>query len=161
MGHHGARLILRWHPPLRRTRAGTYEVSLHPEDRELLRSLPAQLRAAIAARPDDHNLRRLFPPAYTSDPEAEREYRRLMGTDLDESRSRALDTLASTAGAAELSKEQLDDWVRALNAIRLWLGTVLDVSEDEPEDVDDPGHLLYTFLTALQSSAIDALSGTT
>jgi len=159
MGHHGAGLILRWRPPLRRTRAGTYEVFLHAEDRELLRSLPAQLRAAIAARPDDPNLQRLFPPAYTSDPEAEHEYRRLMGADLDESRSRALDTLASTAGATELSKEQLDDWVRALNAIRLWLGTVLDVSEDDTEDADDAGHLLYTFLTALQSSAIDALSG--
>ena len=50
--------------------------------------------------------------------------------------------------------------MRALNTIRLWLGTLLDVSEDEAaEEREDPGYILYGFLTALQSLAIDALSG--
>jgi hypothetical protein len=151
---------LRWHPPVRRTRSGMYEVNLGAEDRELLRSLPGQLRSAIATSPDDPAFRRLFPPAYVADTEAEEEYRRLMGNELDESRSSALETLAATAGATELSEEQLDTWVRALNTVRLWLGTLLDVSEDEAaEEREDPGYVLYGFLTALQSLAIDALTG--
>ena len=83
---------MRWHPPVRRTRSGMYEINLGAEDRELLRSLPGQLRSAIATSPDDPAFRRLFPPAYVADTEAQEEYRQLMGNELDESRSRALET---------------------------------------------------------------------
>lgn len=114
----------------------------------------------MAANPKDEAFRRLFPPAYVDDAKAEEEYRRLVGPELDESRSLALDTLAKTADATELSEEELDAWLRALNDIRLWLGTVLDVSEEEAlEEPDDPPHMLYQALTALQSMVIDALSG--
>jgi hypothetical protein len=74
----------------------------------------------VAANPKDDVFRRLFPPAYTNDEAAEQEYRRLVGSELDQSRSLALDTLSKTADATELSEEQLDAWVRALNDIRLW-----------------------------------------
>lgn len=122
--------------------------------------MPGQLREAMAANPKDEAFRRLFPPAYVDDAKAEEEYRRLVGPELDESRSLALDTLAKTADATELTEEELDAWLRALNDIRLWLGTVLDVSEDEAlEEPDDPPHMLYQALTALQSMVIDALSG--
>ena len=64
-------------------------------------------------------------------------------------RALALDTLSKTADATELSEEQLDAWVRALNDIRLWLGTLLDITEDEPDEgPEDPPHLLYHLLTA-------------
>jgi hypothetical protein len=54
----------------------------------------------------------------------------------------------------------METWLRALNGIRLWLGTVLDVSEDMDDDeIDDPAHLLYHALTFLQGSAIEALTG--
>lgn len=122
--------------------------------------MPGQLREAMAANPKDEAFRRLFPPAYVDDAKAEEEYRRLVGPELDESRSLALDTLAKTADATELTEEELDAWLRALNDIRLWLGTVLDVSEEEAlEEPDDPPHMLYQALTALQSMVIDALSG--
>jgi hypothetical protein len=139
----------------------TYEVPLGAHNREVLRSLSEQLRSALASAPEDASLRRLFPPAYVSDLEAEAEYRRLMGPDLDERRAEALGTLASTADATELSQEQLEAWLRALNDIRLWLGTLLDVSEDEDDGTDepDPPHLLYYWLTGLQGWAVDALSG--
>ncbi len=149
-----------WRLPLRRTRSGTYQLSLSAQHRQLLQALTKQLLAVIAAQPDEPSLRRLAPPAYTSDPRAEQEYRRLMGADLEERRSRALGVLASTAGATELSAEQLDEWLRALNALRLWLGTLLDVSEDEgAEEPEDDWHAAYRFLTALQAYAIDALEG--
>ena len=69
-----------------------------------MRALPTQLRDAIAANPKDDAFRRLFPPAYANDPKAEEEYRQLVGSELDEQRSLALDTLAKTADATELSK---------------------------------------------------------
>jgi len=149
-----------WRAPLRRSGPGCYEVSLSAENRELLRTLPAQLSAAVAANPKDPVFRRLFPPAYVSDETAEQEYRRLVGPELDQSRSLALGTLANTADATELSEEQLDAWVRALNDIRLWLGTLLDVSEDRVDDEpDDPPHLLYHLLTEIQGLAVEALLG--
>lgn len=149
-----------WRLPLRRSSPGCYEVELSAENRELLRTLPSQLRAAVAANPKDMVFRRLFPPAYVDDPKAEDEYRHLVGPELDQSRSLALDTLAKTADATELSEEQLDAWVRALNDIRLWLGTLLDVSEDLSDDEpEDPPHLLYHLLTELQGLAVGALLG--
>lgn len=126
----------------------------------MLRALPTQLRDAIAADPKDDAFRRLFPPAYVNDPQAEQEYRHLVGPELDEQRTLALDTLAKTADATELTAEQMEAWLRALNDIRLWLGTLLDVTEDESEaEPEDPPHMLYHALTALQAIVIDVLSG--
>ena len=88
------------------SRRGSYEISLSAEDREVLRALPAQLRDAIAADPKDDAFRRLFPPAYANDPKAEQEYRRLVGPELDENRTLALETLAKTADATELTEER-------------------------------------------------------
>ena len=151
---------MRRHPPVWRAKDGTYHVELGVEDRAVLRELPMQLRQAVAANPNDNAFRRLFPPAYANDATAEAEYRRLVGEELDESKAAALETLARTADADELSAEELDAWLRALNYVRLWLGTVLDVSEDPRADEPmDPPHILYHVLTWVQSLVIDALSG--
>ena len=161
MGDYGAgQLSPRWRPPVRRSRRGSYEISLGKEDREVLRALPTQLRDALAANPKDDAFRRLFPPAYANDAKAEQEYRDLVGPELDEQRALALDTLAKTADATELTVEEMEAWLRALNDIRLWLGTLLDVTEDEAEkEPEDPPHMLYYALTALQAMVIDVLSG--
>ena len=122
--------------------------------------MPEQLSAAIAANPKDAVFRRLFPPAYANDEMAEQEYRRLVGPELEHGRTLAFETLSNTADATELSEPELDAWVRALNDIRLWLGTLLDVSEDQTEDdPDDPPHLLYHLLTEIQGLAVEALLG--
>jgi hypothetical protein len=150
---------VRRHPPVWRAKDGTYKVELGVADRAVLRELPQQLRQAAAANPEDQAFRRLFPPAYANDPAAEAEYRKLVGHELDESKAQALETLAKTADAEELSEEQLEAWLRALNYVRLWLGTVLDVTEDDHDELpDDPPHILYHVLTWLQSLVIDALS---
>lgn len=161
MGDDGARHLsaARRRAPLRRCGPGRYAVAFGTEDREVLRALPVQLGAAIAARPEDAVFRRLFPPAYADDANAEEEYRSMVRPDLDEARALALDTLAKTADATELSDEQLDAWLRALNYIRLWLGTLLDISEDEPDDEpEDPAHLLYYLLTAWQELVVSVIS---
>jgi hypothetical protein len=153
-------VTLRRHPPVWRDKDGSYRVDLGAEDRALLRELPMQLRQAVAANPKDAAFRRLFPPAHADDPRAEAEYRSLVGQELSESKAQALETLAKTADAKELTEEELNTWLRALNDVRLWLGTVLDVSEDEQgNEPEDPPHILYYVLTWVQSLVIDALSG--
>jgi len=128
------------------------------EERALLKDLPAQLKEALAAAPQSEAFRRLFPPAYANDSEAEAGYRELVGRELEQTKSAALEILSRTAHATELSAEELDAWVRALNDIRLWLGTLLDISEDEQDaGPDDAPHILYHVLTGLQSLLIEAL----
>lgn len=152
------RMTLRRHPPLWRAKDGSYHVELGPTERAVLRELPEQLRQAVSANPGDEAFRRLFPPAYANDPAAEAEYRKLVGHELSEEKLLALETLAKTADAEKLTEHELDTWMRALNDVRLWLGTVLDVTEDE-DMPDDPPHALYHMLTWVQSLAVDALSG--
>lgn len=151
--------MARFFKPIRRTRSGKYQVNLGEPERQLLKELPAQLRERLAD-PDDPMLRRLFPPAYTDDPDAAEEYRRLMTEDLVDRHRAALDVLEQTADAVQLDEEELTAWMGALNQLRLVLGTGLDVSEDDdPSQATSPEYQLYYFLGALQELVVDALSG--
>lgn len=148
---------------VRRERNGTYSVRLTADERGVLATLPGQLREALE-RPDDPGLRRLSPPAYVGDVEREAEYRRLTGDDLLTSHLGALEVLESTAQAERLTEEQLQAWLRAINGLRLVLGTRLDVSEGfdpssvGPDDPALPAWALYEFLTVLQDAVIQAAS---
>jgi len=106
------------------------------------------------------SLKRLFPPAYTRDDEAEREYVGVARSRLLEHHRRALQTLSETAMAKVLDAEQVQQWMTALNDIRLVLGTVLDVREDnEPPEGPLPQQLLYYYyLSGLQVELVDFLS---
>lgn len=142
--------------PVRRVRAGVYQVNLSTDERNLLRDLPRQMKDLLS-QTDDPALRRLFPPAYVDDPEGEAEYRRLMGDDLLRGRQAALDTMAASIDAAELNEEQVTAWLSSLNDLRLVLGTQLDVQEDD-EPRNTPIHQLYYYLTQLEDSVVVALS---
>jgi hypothetical protein len=113
---------------------------------------------------DDPSLRRLFPPAYPEDGEADDELRRLMRDDLLEGKLMALRVVEESAGADHLSDEQLEGWLGALESLRLYLGTQLDISEatyEEELDPDDPAApalALYGYLSWLQEEAVAALS---
>ena len=78
-------------------------------------------------------LRRLLPPAYTTDPDAERAYVSLTRQDLVEHHRESLETMSATAKATWLDDEQLVAWLAALNDLRLVLGSMLGVTEDETE----------------------------
>jgi len=147
-----------------RGRDGSYTVRLDPQERGLLASLPDQLAALVEADPEDPWLQRLFPTAYPKDPEREQEWRLLMSVDLHDRRREQLRTLADTAGASTVTEEELSGWAQALNDLRLYLGTRLDVSEDTDfGDIDDEDDrqlfVLYTWLGALQEETVQALSG--
>ena len=147
---------------VKRTRKGEYQLRLPPEERELLRQLPAQLREVLTS--DDPALRRLFPPAYKDDPALEAEYRHYMGDDLLASHERSLQAMEDTIDADVVDEEQLLGWLGALNDLRLVLGTRIDVTEDmyeremEPDDPRAPAFAVYTYLGWLQEQVVDALS---
>jgi hypothetical protein len=146
---------------IRRDRRGGYTVHLGAEDREVLRQLAPQFNELLE-NPDQPVLWRLFPPAYseTAHADLQEEYRRLMQEDLVERHHQEFDLLAATADAEHLSEEQLLAWARALNSVRLVLGTVLDIQEgDEDRRPKTPQETLYHWLTYLQGEAIDALAG--
>jgi len=147
---------------IERDRKGGYRLRLPPEERELLRSLPGQLRVVLES--DDPSLRRLFPPAYTDDDEADDEFQRLMREELLEGKLAALQIFEETAGADHLTGAQLEGWLGALESLRLYLGTQLDVSEQtyeqelDPDDSSAPALALYGYLSWLQEQAVEALS---
>jgi len=147
---------------IQRDRKGGYRLRLPPEERELLRSLPAQLREVMQT--DDPSLRRLFPPAYPDDSEADDEFRRLMLEELLEGKLAALRIVEETASADHLNSEELESWLGALESLRLYLGTQLDISEEvytggiDPDDPDAPALALYGYLSWLQEEVVAALS---
>lgn len=133
----------------------------------MLRALPGNLGGVLAelgpesAIPDE--LRRLFPPAYLQDDEAETSYRELIRRELLEHHLGALGVLERTADATRLSEEEADAWLAALNDLRLAIGTRLGVTEEQVDvDPGDPSYhdwICYQYLSYLQSETIEALSG--
>ena len=147
-------------------------VSVHLADweRRLLAEMVGELRRNLLdhtpARDGgdglDPSLRRLFPPAYLSDPDRDADYQRLMRDELLAERLDHLDLLDGTLEADHLDDAQLTAWVQGLNELRLVLGTQLDISEeDDSTEVDphDPGQrprLRYHYLGGLLAELIDA-----
>ena len=143
-------------------RDGGVLLRLQPEERELLLQLRDELLSLFANAPDDPSLERLFPPAYDDERDAA-EYRRLTQDELQAGHREALDVLESTAGRDRLTAEEADSWLRALNELRLVLGTELDVTEDldweglAPDDPRLPRLSLYAYVSWLQEQLVAAL----
>ena len=87
-----------------------------------------------------------------------------MREELLEGKLAALEVVEETAGADHLTGEQLEGWLGALESLRLFLGTQLDVSEEtyavelDPDDPSAPALALYGYLSWLQEQAVEALS---
>jgi hypothetical protein len=133
--------------------------------------LEAMVGAAgeAVAPPDDPAVRRLLPDAY-ADPADAGEFRRLMDDELRRTKHDALCRLAADLGADEpvalsLGDDDVEQWVQALNDVRLVLGTRLDVTDDvrdtwngmEADDPRLPLVLAYDLLTYLQQELLEAL----
>ena len=148
--------------PVRRHKKGYYEIRLPATDREFLRALAEEMRELVAS--EDPSLSRLFPVAYPEDEDRQTEYRLLVHDELRSSHLEALAALEEHAGAERLDESQLMAWMRALNEVRLVLGTRLDVSEEgdeRPVDEQDPrweAFAVYDYLTHLQAEIVEALS---
>ena len=149
---------------LRIEREGTgVALRLPANEQALVRSLAADLVETLGEAPADPSLRRLTPPAYDDDAD-EKGYREIMGAELLNGRVQALELLAATAGHERLSGEEAEAWLRALNDLRLVLGTRLDVQEVslldriDSNDPDAAGLAVYAYLSWLQEQLVEALS---
>jgi hypothetical protein len=150
-----------------RTRSCTLD--LPPEERRLLRGLPAELARALreldtADAPPDA-LRRLSPRAYVTDDEAERAFAESTRGALASNRLRALDAMAETADSASLTEEQMHDWMTAITDLRLVFGTILDVTDtgeygdlgEQLSSSDSSEAIIYEYLSMILSELIDVM----
>ncbi|HVE96399.1 MAG TPA: DUF2017 domain-containing protein [Pseudonocardiaceae bacterium] len=174
----------------RRSR-GLVTTVLSEREAGLLRGLVGQVRDMLGARvaatpqdelseltgitaghstaPEDRVLSRLLPDFHRDDAALSSGLRSLHEPELlavkDGVAGVVLDTCPPHGGRVRLSDEQAHAWLAALNDVRLALGTVLEVTEDMPDELppDDPRvpHLgVYHWLTWVQESLIQAVSGT-
>jgi Domain of unknown function (DUF2017) len=133
--------------------------------------LEAQVGLSSHARPpDDPVLARLFPDGYSEDPEASAEFRRYTEESLRSgkvaSAQSVLSSLPPGGGEVRLSEPECQQWLRALNDVRLALSVRLGITS-ENEDltehlaVDDPRSAyiwVYQWLAYLQDSLLEALT---
>jgi Domain of unknown function (DUF2017) len=123
-----------------------------------------------AELPEDPVLARLLPDAYRDDPEASGEFRRYTEHGLRSGKAAAartvLATLPARGGRVRLSRPEAQAWLRALNDVRLALGTRLEVTDDFDDQVghmspDDPRVAyigVYQWLAYIQETLVRALS---
>jgi len=152
------------HRPKRRVMpaAGGFELRLDERERALVGQILGDMRALLMLDADDPRVRRLYPSAYADDQEKEDEYRRLTHEELRSARLANVDTVEASIEAELLSEEQLTAWMQAINSLRLVLGTLLDITDDDQEPSfhrDDPEartQALYGYLGGLLDEIVDA-----
>lgn len=158
-------MIGRRRRPVRRTSAG-FVLDLNVDEIHLVRRLIGEIRQIVSEGPsDDPKLERLFPPAYTDDEAGETEYRRLMQDELIASRVAAIDIVESALSAGAESGDRvvldsggLEALATSLNSVRLVLGSLLGISDDDDEpDTDIPEVALYHFLSWMLDGVVETL----
>jgi hypothetical protein len=120
---------------------GGLRLGIDDHSREVVVHLLRELRDEVATTKDaphvdlPAHMKRLFPAAYHADERRNEEYRRLTHTDLGDSHIAAIDDAIDLLSPGRVFRPaELERLVRALNAMRLVLGTLLDVSEGDAED---------------------------
>jgi Domain of unknown function (DUF2017) len=134
-------------------------------------ALEAQLGLSSHAElPADPVLARLLPDGYAEDPEASAEFRRYTEETLRSgkiaSAQTVLASLPSSGGEVRLSELECQQWLRALNDVRLALSVRLGITDDNEDlseqlTADDPRSAyiwVYQWLAYLQDSLIEALT---
>jgi hypothetical protein len=131
---------------------------------------PPETEETDPATPDDPVLARLLPDGYRDDPDAAGEFRKYTEPGLRSAKQQAalqmLDSLPDAGGRIQLTPEQAQAWLKALNDVRLALGVRLDVTEDFEQQWgklkrDDPqwaAYEVYAWLGAVQESLVQALA---
>jgi hypothetical protein len=147
---------------VQRASDGTFRLRLTDDERDLVATLASQLRELLVSDQTE-GTERLFPPGYANDPEREAEFRLLTHDELLQSRLAAVDIVELSLTQTSLDQEELTAWMGAVNALRLVLGTRLDITEDMDQiDYDDPragAFAVYDYLTHLLGDIVTALGG--
>jgi Domain of unknown function (DUF2017) len=120
--------------------------------------------------PDDPVLARLLPDAYSNDPDAAAEFRRYTEETLRSGKVASaqivLASLPPGGGEVRLTEPECQQWLRALNDVRLALSVRLGITDEDEDltehfEVDDPRSAyvwVYQWLAYLQDSLLDALT---
>jgi hypothetical protein len=120
--------------------------------------------------PDDPILARLLPDGYRDDPDSAQDFRRFTESGLRSAKTTAAQTVLSTlppkGGRVRLTAQQAENWLRALNDVRLALGVRLGVTDDFDQLSSEPAVndtlfayvQVYQWLAYLQESLVEALS---
>jgi hypothetical protein len=144
-----------------------------------LRDLAAQVGQVLGGGVPEHGsdpIRdRLFPRAYIDPTEdrAESDFQSVVHEDLVRAKSDAVAALIADLDASagrrdrvtlELDRAGVEEWVGALNDVRLTIGVVLGVTEDDADDEDPPaddpraaGLATYHWLTWVQGTLVEVL----
>ena len=149
---------------------GGVTVNLSRRERDLLRSLPDQLRPLLAGEQQAPTIAaRLFPRGYDDDA-LEAEYRDLAGDDIVAQRVGAMDVFTRSLDGgdvvrgrwrAELDAETAAAWLSAVNDGRLVLGALLGIDvesqwEGGPTD-DNPASVVLHYLGWIEEELVGAL----
>ncbi|NBP86375.1 MAG: DUF2017 domain-containing protein [Mycobacteriaceae bacterium] len=133
------------------------------------------IRTGHSAAPDDATMRRLLPDfvhadaaGQTGEDVSNGALRSLHEPKILDAKiavaQRLLQTLPESAGRLELTAEDAEAWIAAVNDIRLALGTMLGIGPDAPDRLP-PGHPMaghldvYQWLTVLQEYLVIGLMG--
>jgi len=150
---------------IKRTRRG-FDLRLPAPERDVLRTLPDQLRALLDEDDRaDPAMRRLYPSAHLDDEAASTEFDTIVRDDLTEQRRNALDEMARTIEAGSVNEEELLAWLAVINDLRLVLGVRLAVTEETTpaefsgDDEASASYALYAYLSYLEEEMVEALSG--
>jgi hypothetical protein len=143
-----------------------YVLRIAAPERALITRLLDELGELLTAAETPPTAARLFPVVHPDHAEREDEYQRLMRDELVTSRLAAIDSvkgvLDSSGKKVTFSDEQLTSFMQAVNGVRLVLGTILDVTEDDDfEAIENhvPEYQLYSYLSWLLDSAVAAAAG--
>jgi len=158
--------------PFGRRRDGSVDVTLAEAEAEVLRSIAARMSDVLAAPEQAAHTERLFPPAYTDDPDAQAEFARLMTADLLDGKRRAVASMLGTLQRGSLRRggwrvrltaDEAQDWLAVLNDTRLTLGSRLDVTEQtydravDPDAPDAAAHEVFRYLGYLEEYLLEVL----
>ena len=140
------------------------------EPEAFLEEMAAMLgTAGPTSPPEDPVLARLLPDAYRDDPEAAGEFRRYTEQGLRSGKVAAAQTVLATlpakGGQVRLGPEDAQAWLRAINDVRLAIGTLLGITEDYEDELEqaswaDPRSAyleVYHWLGYIQDSLVRAL----
>jgi hypothetical protein len=150
------------------TRSGAgFTLHLGADERAVVSGLLTELRGLQSDPNAAEAVVRLFPVVHPNDPEQEAEYQRLMREELITSRTAAIDTVVGVlerpGRKVSLDADEMTSFIQAVNSVRLVLGTVLEVGEDEdevPEELlDSPEYGLYGYLSYVLDACVRLLSG--
>lgn len=155
-----------------RGRNGGYVLRLGTEERALVSRLLDELSALLTNPVDAAMTARLFPVVHPDRPDQEAEYQRLMRDELVASRLAGILTVKDVLAAdgkpskktVTFTEDQLVAFMQALNSVRLVLGTMLNVTEDDEDEIGSdaplvPEYQLYAYLSWVLDSAVAVLAG--